>query len=373
MTLKREQIVDQVHKLQVLVEAWDNQALDAQGSPPPLFDSPVMLGIRQLAAATRTMDIEPSAWELVLALDAFLFETEQWLQRYMTDVQVYTKPSGINAPLEGAGEMWTAWVVVRKLLPARRRNLPLPVQVLIEQRVPTNQICRMYGWTLDGGRPDTTKLAEHIAYERRGEASPHFDPVTWTAPADRQAAAKVAEKWRGRPERLSRMNLVSLDGDERLIHPRPEHRIPAEPIEFTALLRGMTPKQLARMYELTEDEVRTELAAKGIVLVGQEFREATLNPGVRKPGLDWQLEQQVQATARQLDAEAEEWLAQYQPTIDSAGDDLADQVLALSADSVPPQKIAKVLTAVRAKSGQGKVTYQQVNKMLAKAEKTAAA
>ena len=151
----RRVIVKAVEELDKKIKQWD-RGTDQELSPE------IVQGIRALGELTQTEDVEPAAYELVLAIDDFVIETDKWWRELDLNRQVDNSPTRLG----GSDRMWIQWGQVLKAAPARQRDLPHPALLLKDQKVRDDIICHKYRFFDDRGRPDTTKLYEHLMAER---------------------------------------------------------------------------------------------------------------------------------------------------------------------------------------------------------------
>lgn len=330
--VQRREIVKAVEELDKKIKTWD-RGTDQELGPE------IVGGIRALGELTQTEDVDPTAYELVLAIDDFVVETDKWWRELDLNRQVDNSPTRLG----GSDRMWIQWGQVLKAAPARQRDLPHPALLLKDQKVPDHIICAKYRFIDDRGRPDTTKLYEHLMAERRGEPSPHYDPATFVPAKDAQYDRKWAARWEGRAERLAKLGIM-LQGKRKPAPPKRDHDI-----GDLAHKSGMTLEVLARKMGITRREAEQQLADRGIVLDGQGTR--FFDPAV------------ADQAKRNRDSDDREKLANTH-TYPELGEDIEERIRAMSEDRCKPQTIARALTLEMTRLGKPSVTYQRVQKVL---------
>jgi hypothetical protein len=328
----RRVIVKAVEDLDKKIKTWD-RGTDQELSPE------IVQGIRALGDLTQTEDVEPAAYELVLAIDEFVVETDQWWRELDLNRQVDNSPTRLG----GSDRMWIQWGQVLKAKPERQRDLPHPALLLHEQGVRDDIICHKYRFFDDRGRADKAKLFEHMMAERNREPSPHYDPATFVPAKDEQYTRKWAERWGGRGERLAKLGIM-LQGKRKPTAPRRDHDI-----GDLAHKSGMTLEVLARKMGISKKEAEQQLADKGIVLDGQGTR--FFDPSV------------ADQAKRNRDSDDREKLANTF-TYPDLGDDIEERIRAMAEDRCKPQTIARALTLEMTRLGKPSVTYQRVQKVL---------
>lgn len=334
----RAQVVQAVEELQQQIIQWE-AGPDPQTLPPEIVSA-----IRQLGQLVQVEDVPPDAYELVWRLDDFVIAADRW----WSELQSGADTENNRARPSGSEAMWTAWRLVREATPPRRRRLPTPAILLHDQRVSNALICQKYGFMRDG-RPDEQKLAEHLAAERRGEPSPHYDPETWVGPQDRAYQRQWAEQWATRQERLKALGITLLEAQR----PSRGRTAPLPDIGDLAHQPEMTLEVLARKMRITVREAEQQLAARGLILDGKGTR--FFDPAV--PEID----------KRNRESDERETL-QHVETYADLGDNIKARVIRMAGDRLKPARIARALTFRLARDGKPAVTYQQVQKILKEAK-----
>jgi len=335
----RREIVKAVEELDRKIKQWD-RGTDQELSPE------IVGGIRALGGLTQTEDVDPTSYELVLAIDDFVVATDQWWRELDLNRQIDNAPTRVG----GSDKMWIAWHQVLKVTPARPRDLPHPALLLKDQKVRDDIICHKYRFIDDRGRPDTTKLYEHLMAERNREPSPHYDPETFVPLKDVEYTKKWAARWEGRGERLAKLGIM-LQGRRKPTPPKRDHDIGE-----LAHKSGMSIEVLARKLGITRREAEQQLADRGIVLDGQGTR--FFDPSV------------AEQAKRARDSDDREKL-QNTHTYPELGEDIEERIRAMAEDRCKPQTIARALTLEMSRLGKPSVTYQRVQRVLKDAKAVA--
>lgn len=254
--------VDDVEKCRIAWSAVEPAAID--GLPagavvdPELFDS---AGIRYVSAelvslvnelvslCSAAIEADPEAFRLILAVDDFARAWVDWA------AAVARSTSGQYdwRSRPDAASCWDSWGRVMEATIPRTYRLAESIDVLTkEENISHNQIASIYGWTRADGSADIDKVLEEIAAPGK-----HYRPATWISPeVGRHAAADLAN-WRSR-------SVVTLDPRHFASDPRERASAAAapvvppiapEPIHELLAMDGMTVEQVARMKQLTVEEV----------------------------------------------------------------------------------------------------------------------
>jgi hypothetical protein len=338
--VQRREIAAAVEELDRKIKQWDKGQVN-ELSPE------IVNAIRALGELTQVEDVEPTAYELVLCIDDFVVATDQWWRELDLNRQIDNAPTKVG----GSDRMWTLWGQVLRAAPERPRDLPHPALLLKDQKVRDDIICHKYRFIDDRGRPDTTRLYEHLMAERRGEPSPHYDPTTFVALKDEQYAAKWAARWEGRAANLAKLGIM-LQGRRKPTPPKRDHDIGE-----LAHKSGMSIEVLARKMGITKREAEQQLADRGIVLDGQGTR--FFDPSV------------ADQARRTKDSDDREKL-QNTHTYPELGEDVEERIRAMAEDRCKPNTIARALTLEMTRLGKPSVTYQRVQKVLKDSKATAA-
>jgi len=172
-------VLASVDTLADALDVWRQQ-------PEPNLTSEIWQAAADLFEITRTTEVEPSARQLVLAIDAFVAELALW--REQNDLPA-TPPEYIG----GHSALWRAWEMtqVRREPPRRLPNLE-PISALESQGLSSRMIAKVYGWKTAEGTPDERRVikarAEKSAEYAEGIANPAQDEID----------AKLAAAWSDR-------------------------------------------------------------------------------------------------------------------------------------------------------------------------------
>ena len=341
--VKRTEIVAAVEHLDGLVKTWD------RGTEKALSPQ-VIEAIQGIGDLIQTDDVPEDAYELVLRLDDFFIESDNWIRDYVQarGTDEYVRPSGTD-------QMWRLWGEVLEAKVPRPKTLPQPAILLLDQKVPTAVICRKYRFVLPDGRPDVLRLNQHLLCERKGEPSPHYDPETFCSTQDEHRAAQWKQRWGDRKKKLADAG-ISVRSAAKSRGPRPQ----TATIEDLAHQPHMTIEVLARKCGLTVREAQDQLAAKGLKLdgTGAHFFD---------PSIAAESERRSKTSDER--ERTQHLLERYQ----DHGDDLEALVSTMAADDCKPKTIALVATQLAERVGKPKITYQQVKRLLDQIEEGAAA
>ncbi len=338
--LKRSAIVKAVEGLKRAITAWEN--LSITGAPAVLWHGvqrkQVSQEVEEAAAAlfelVDRIDIEPDAYPLVLAIDAFDDAFFAWADKFRTAADP-PDPSGTP-------EVWNAFEVVTKELTLRTYKLPEPIGTLINLKPPCTleKIAKMYGWYDGNGSPDTGKVQEEIT-----APGTHYEPADWVHPSKVRFAAEMAAKWE---ERANRIGKSRAGGQDR---PQPVAKRES-PESIEDLIRsGTNSAQICKMKHTTKAYVQAVAAELGLPLDGNVVADV-----LRKGRADTDEE-------RDIVEKAEVMRVQALNSHEELGADIPARVLAMAADGVKPGDIAKAL-----KDCDPNLNYQRVGKIIRDAE-----
>lgn len=286
----RDSVLREIHLVHSAVQQWrlaDTPNVLWQGQTRKAISTELQQAFDRIIAFARQNDFIESARELILAIDDFELALEAWLEKATRD-PANTSPSG-------SAEMWSAWERVYQLR-ERSGGFPLPEpidQLLQRDKVPLQQIAKIYGFTTPDGQADLAKLNEEVA-----KPGTHFDPVTWEHPSRRRIAEEVARRWE------QRTGTVSPRGKLHEVLPQ----VAVESIE-NLLRQGVDFKQIARMKRISLADVEQAATLLGI----RAPKERTIYPA--HPTVAHFERMQEEAT-RQADYQAQ--LSTAPPEVDSA-------------------------------------------------------
>jgi len=279
-------------------------------------------------------DIEETheAHTLVLAIDAFDDAFCKWAEQcqLMPD---RTDPSG-------GPEVWEPY---RAMLAARERRTfprPEPIEALVAQKVPYQQIAKIYGWKDESGSPDLQKVQEEIT-----TPGTHYRPEEWVHPGQRRQVAEVKDRWAARNEKARPARPSS--------NAKPKARKEAPETLDDLISAGVNVAQIAKMKRITPDEVRARAAELGVLLDGSVLAAAAAMRRMPSPTED---EEEIAQRAEKLRLMGANNYADL-------GDDQKARVLAISAEGRPPRDIVKILA-----DAFPTLTYQKVTRIIDEAK-----
>lgn len=186
-------------------------------------------------------DIEPDAYRLVMAMDAWIDEVDRF------------RDSSTANP-GGTDELWRTWDDVLKH--ARQRPVPKMLEGVIYlssvQKCSPMQIAKIYEWRDEFGQPDTRRVLGVI---ESGEEEPTPSPH-WTRERDATAALWEARQSRQRqvitePPRVSTDPVIAPESME------------------TLLSQNVPSRQIARMKNIDQQTVIDYARELGVIVDGQ--------------------------------------------------------------------------------------------------------
>lgn len=247
--VSREALVGLIDQLESTVHVWRDETSSAiarrpwlKNRPQPLSDS-VEQVLESLFVACDTVDVEESAWPLVLAVDLL---REEFVR--------YHEKEAAGAMAEPGIAFWTEYdAVLAARKPPERSQVETP-QELVRQKVSFTQIAKMMGWKKEDGSPDITKLHEELLTPGR-----HFNPEDRPSRRDIAHHRRVAEDWRARCERWTAGK--SPPAIENARTKKPVHETVDE-----LITQRVNAKQIAKMKGLTVAEVEERAEQLGVTL-----------------------------------------------------------------------------------------------------------
>lgn len=341
--LSRKAIVQAVQALKSAITAWENMPLTQapstvwRGVPRKQVSQEIEEAAVELFDLVNRLDIEPSAYPLVLAIDYFDDTFSAWGEA-CSKAADRTDPSG-------SPEVWGAWTEVLRELTLRTYPLPEPIGALVNAKPPVSpkQIAKIYGWLDESGQADTQKVQEEMT-----APGTHFDPKTWVHPSAKRFAAEMERKW---AERAKRIATVRQTG-RATSRPEPVAKREA-PESIEELIRqGVNSEQISKMKKVTRAHVRAVAAELGLPLDGNVVADV-----FRKGRPDSDEEKEV---AEQAEAMRIAGINSHE----ELGGDIKGRVLAMAADGVKPGDITKALALA-----DPNLNHQKVNKILKEASK----
>jgi hypothetical protein len=146
-------------------------------------------------------------------------------------------------------QLWSALnrireVASQKFTPAK----PQSVSSLFKAGVQYSQIATIYGWMLDDGTPDGSKVSEEL--ENPGT---HYNPDTWVSPAVESRLRTINKDWSLRPSKRA------------IAYARPEVEKPnsnwVPPSIAFMINAGAPPEQIANVHGITVDDAQQRISA----------------------------------------------------------------------------------------------------------------
>lgn len=233
-----------------IVDSWersDEPKVPWKGGNRKAINIPIQDAIIALAKFVDRQNFTTQCYELVLAIDEFVDASLDWA------AAMHANPRDTD-PI-GSPRMWHLLGHARAMSEPRTWKRVEPVDELIRMKLTAAQICNIYGWFDEDGRPQEWKVNE----EQKVPGS-HFDPIAWINPNQKRFYDQLAILWAGRA------NKTRVGSPDELLKPvaKSDHLDrsswndpgPApEPVEELLQLPGMTIAQVAEMKHLSMDEV----------------------------------------------------------------------------------------------------------------------
>lgn len=300
----RTEVAEFVQRAKQAVDAWRSQDIPVvswRGATVKSMSESVLEALDSLAEmACKCENVEPDARSLVLAADALAEELLAWAAAVEVD------PQAVNPA--GNQELWVAYEAIMEALVEPPRRLPEPINELTDQGVSLEQIAKIYGFFDEHGRPSA-----RMVLEEKEKPGTHYNSSTWVEPARRRRQSEIDERWKDRKP----VTYEALTGQR-------ERPVAPETIE-ELLAQGVSAKQIAKMKNLTESQVKEFAAELGVVADGK-FR--------RPPTPDEEKQEQASKAQRQSDLYPESHPDQ---TV------MEERILACWADGWKAAQIAEVL------------------------------
>lgn len=181
---------------------------------------------------------KPQDREAILALDEFTRKFSEFQQRVAT-TDPTCNPGGTH-------EMWMALMVLREKVFTPRELKPLEsIRRLVEiERVPSPQICQIYGWIAEDGAFETWKIDEELADTGKHSTK---DPE-WIAPDHARYFEQIEATWSNRmpiADFLTEEEQQFLNRSSKKKRSRSQPDAPESLDEL--ILQGVSTEQIVRM------------------------------------------------------------------------------------------------------------------------------
>ncbi len=246
-----KEIAKAVKKVEALAKAWESD------DQTPMVE----YEMKEVRAVSKKLDrawselydlvasgeIEPIAYPLVMAIDAWIDEVDRFRDSH-------------TANPGGSDELWKAWGDVLVLV--KREPVPQmlePIGYLIQvQKCSPAQVAKIYEWKDEFGQPDARRVLEVIQSGQESEptVSPH-----WT-----RTCQKNAELWEARSSRKRQVvKEVVAEPDIPVLAP--------ESME-TLLEQNVPSRQIARMKNVDQQTVIDYARELGMIVDGQQATPA---------------------------------------------------------------------------------------------------
>ncbi|MBX3422229.1 MAG: hypothetical protein KF752_11800 [Pirellulaceae bacterium] len=209
-------------------------------------------------AATPSELIHEQAVEIVLALDDFA--------RAFADYQTRSAAMDETCHPAGTMEMWNAFFVLRRSIYEPTTFAPLEsIDILLnKQRVPIQQIAKIYGFVSSNGSPDVHKVEEELA-----------NPGThtggdWLPPVEMKHRQEIAQRWAGRSPVMDFLDSTQQNSFTRSAE---------APESLETLIRQRVPiMQILKMKPgLTREDVEQSAVEMGVMLPDAKYKRPDAN------------------------------------------------------------------------------------------------
>ncbi len=251
--ITKQSILDWWNNFETVIQKWDATTDTAsglmvswRGMNVKSISQEVESELAVVGELVNTLEVEPSARAIVLALVEFWADIQAWAAGCHQD-QANTDPSG-------GRKLWHHLDAIREAVRVKHWPQIEPIQQLVAERVKPEQIARMYGWYLPNGSPDVVKVQREI-----DNPGSQMNWETWVHPEQRTLDHKTNLLWDAHCKRFNAMpdpaTVFDADTYERQRQPTPVPVAP-ESIEELLSLEGITVQQVADMKQISADEVR---------------------------------------------------------------------------------------------------------------------
>lgn len=336
------ELVDVVDAMQAFREIVDEWRLSGepstyfQGQIAQQMSAEVSQAADELFERLANRDVSGyRAKQLVIAIDAFEDAFVSWLDDINNQMQVH--PGGSSA-------MWNLFDQSLTLLdhpPGEKK--PESIEQLLREKVPYQQIAKIWGLVLPDGSGDVARLNEEIA-----NPGTHIKS-DWMSSDEQARRRDIDRRWQSRVEELDRAEAKQAAQTAGMGDDCPE--------SLEDLIQQRVPiAQIARMKEMSEDEVRHKCVEMEVAIDSSVIGYADTS---YTPADD---EQQEKTEETRLDDALRAAKVNNYPELSKE-----ERIVKLSKDGNRPSEIAKLL-----ETAYPGITYQQVNTILrkAKAEQT---
>lgn len=326
MKVTRDLAVETVKQCFAVVRLWE--ASDApntrwRGGVVQQISDAVAQAIDQVCFLCTAHNVDDDAKELILAIDRFQGEVHAWREA------IELSPEAVHPG--GTAEMWSTFNVLERYLETKRRRLPEPIRELMDASVSDDQICKIYGFVKNDGSSDVVMLAEEKA-----KPGTHYHPDTWVPRRERSRLDEVNREWSRRTP-IEHLPIGNAD-----VAPRQRRAAPETLDELIA--QGVDAEQIARMKQLTVEEVEAYAVQRGLPLEGR-FRPAKSEDHDEKAALSGRR-------------------AELYPKSHPEVEDMEERILECTIDGMKVTDIAEALQV-----DHPGLTWQKVNAVISKLEK----
>jgi hypothetical protein len=189
--------------------------------------------------ADESKEVNVDARPIMLAIDTFAMAYAKFNQE-------------CSASITPGGKTDLLWTALNRIAETASQKFtptkPQSVASLFKAGVTYSQIATIYGWMLDDGTPDGSKVSEEL--ENPGI---HYNPDTWVSPAVASRLKTINKDWSLRPSK--RAIAYAREEAEK---PNPNWVPPTIAFMISA---GAPPDQIANVHGITVDDAQQRINA----------------------------------------------------------------------------------------------------------------
>jgi hypothetical protein len=188
--------------------------------------------------ADQDKEVSDDAKTMVLAIDTFALA----YAAFVRESDSFSSPAKLD-------RLWIALNRIREVANQKFTvSKPQSVSSMFKAGVTFMQIATIYGWKLEDGSPDGSKVVEEL--EAPGT---HYNPDTWVSPAVESRLRTINQDWSLRPSKRA------------IAYVRPEEEKPnpnwVPPSIAIMIMAGAPPEQIANVHGITVDDAQQRINA----------------------------------------------------------------------------------------------------------------
>jgi hypothetical protein len=301
--LSRQDVIDAWQSFEEAVTVWEESKapvlVEWEGGLSRSFEMLEPAVVQLMQDLQDDTVIDKSAWSVVLAIDEFIKATIEWAEQVKLNARG-TNPSGSKA----------VWDAYREVRPAMEDRLPEKLEsvasLLSLRGITPQQVAVIYDWYDSAGNPDVDRVEEE-------RINPGKHTQGMRNPARVKREKEIEERWKKRCEEFGGYDPSVFDGSESTEKPETKDRPAPESFEELLSYEGMTLEQVARMKQVSIDEVREHAREIALMntdvarLMGAELAAERLTVDPAKIARKNQLEAAVMETYAGLETNERVW------------------------------------------------------------------